>query len=107
MIAPVRVVSGQVTDVAGDLVTIETGTDPDTGATATTTARLPGAPAVGQVATVVIGPHGAVVIPAAGAAAGIDVTFRSYAELRDGITVPRAPAPAPDPAPTPAPLPEG
>jgi hypothetical protein len=94
-----RVVAGQVVALYADAVTIAVGVDPDTGETLTVSAAVP-ALAVGAVAWAVIGEHGAVILPGpGGAAAPIDVQFRTYAELRDGITVPRPAALSDDPDP--------
>jgi len=85
-----RIVRGTVLDVTGDQVTIAMDTDPDTGEVLTMTARLPPAPLPGAVATVAVSEHGATVFGGAGAVEPFAVRFDTYAELRDGITVPRA-----------------
>lgn len=91
--ATTRVVTGTVLSIDGALVELAIGSDPDTGETLTVTAELPSLE-VGVAAFVVMGDHGAVVIPAPSAGSGtVDpflVRFDTYAELRDGITVPRA-----------------
>lgn len=93
-----RVVAGTVTALGAAVVELHLGTDPDTGEALTASAAVPEL-AVGAVAWALIGDHGAVVIPApGGSGAPMLVEFRTYAELRDGITVPRAPAPTADPA---------
>jgi hypothetical protein len=87
-----RVVAGIVRTLTGETVEVEVGRDPDTADPLTVTAEVP-ALAVGSVAWVIVGPHGAVVIPSpGGASAPTVIEFRTYAELRDGITVPRPPA---------------
>jgi hypothetical protein len=86
------VVSGVVVALTADTVTIATGTDPDTGETLTVTAALPRLE-LGAVAYLEVGAFGAVAFPAAAGGAGPTVVeFRTFAELRDGIIVPRPPA---------------
>jgi hypothetical protein len=78
-----RVVSGTVTDLSADTVTVLVGVDPDTGEALTVVAAIP---RLDGVAHVVVGDHGAVALGGQ-AGAPFRVEFATYADLRDGITV--------------------